>query len=39
MLIKALSYRDQPLSTALAKAVAGGGEGICLIPQSSSNDA
>jgi PTS system mannose-specific IIA component len=32
MLIKALSYREQPLATALAKAMAGGAEGICLLP-------
>jgi len=39
MLIRALSYRDQPLATALSKAMAGGADGICLIPHSSSNDA
>jgi PTS system ascorbate-specific IIA component len=38
MLIKALSYREQPLPVALAKAMAGGSEGICLIPHSPSND-
>jgi len=39
MLIKALSYRDQPLAAALAKAMSGAAEGICLIPHTSSNDA
>ncbi|HZZ93479.1 MAG TPA: PTS sugar transporter subunit IIA [Usitatibacter sp.] len=38
MLIKALSYREQPLTACLAKAMAGGAEGICLIPQRCSND-
>jgi hypothetical protein len=38
MLIKALSYREHTLAVVLAKAMAGGAEGICLIPQSSSND-
>jgi len=38
MLIKALSYREQPLSATLAKAMAGGAEGICLVPHASSND-
>jgi PTS system ascorbate-specific IIA component len=38
MLIKALSYREEALAVALTKAMAGGGEGICLIPQRSSND-
>ena len=38
MLIKALSYRDQPLAAALAKAMSGAAEGICLIPHTSSND-
>jgi PTS system ascorbate-specific IIA component len=32
MLIKALSYREQPLAVAVAKATAGGAEGICAIP-------
>jgi PTS system mannose-specific IIA component len=38
MLIKALSYRDQPLAVAVSKATAGGADGICLIPQRPSND-
>src|SRR3954466_7257104 len=38
MLIKALSYREQPLATALAKAMAGGAEGICLLPHCGSNN-
>ena len=32
MLIKALSYREQPLGIALAKAMEGGAGGICPIP-------
>ena len=39
MLIKALSYREQPLAIALAKAMAGGADGICLIPSMSPKDA
>jgi PTS system ascorbate-specific IIA component len=32
MLIRALSYREQPLATVVEKAMAGGADGICLIP-------
>ena len=39
MLIRALSYREQPLEVAVTKAMTGGADGICLIPQRSSNDA
>ena len=39
MLIKALSYREQPLPVALSKAMAGGAEGICPIPHRPANDA
>jgi mannose PTS system EIIA component len=38
MLIKALSYREQPLAVAVGKAMTGGADGICLIPQRPSND-
>jgi PTS system ascorbate-specific IIA component len=39
MLIRALSYREQPLDVAVGKAMTGGADGICLIPQRPSNDA
>ena len=39
MLIKALSYREQPLAIALAKAMSGGAGGICLIPPVDRTDA
>jgi PTS system mannose-specific IIA component len=37
MLIKALSYREQPLGIALAKAMEGGAGGICPIPHRPPN--
>ena len=37
MLIKALSYREQPLPIALSKAMEGGAGGICPIPHRSPN--
>ena len=39
MLIKALSYREQPLAVALSKAMEGGAAGICPIPQRPSHAA
>ena len=39
MLIRALTYREKPLATLLAKAVSGGCEGVMRIPPLSSHNA
>ena len=38
MLIKALSYREEPLAAVLEKALAGANEGVIRMPHSSCND-
>jgi hypothetical protein len=38
MLIKTLSYREEPLASVLDKALSGGCEGVVLLPHNASND-